>query len=66
MRQQIILKLSNLSNYLPTHTFGVPEVSQTVFAGSVVQSASVWHSSTGGAKMQIGKNYRVWIRWDNK
>ena len=55
MRQQINLKLSNLSNYLPIHTFGVPEVSQTVFAGSVVQSASVWHSSGGGAKIQNRK-----------
>ena len=45
-----------LSHNLPTHTFGVPEVSQTVKAGSVVQSAFVWHSSAGGAKIQI-RNY---------
>ena len=48
--------MSNLSNHLPTHTFEVPEVSQTVKAGSVVQSAFVWHSSAGGAKIQI-RNY---------
>ena len=39
------------SNYLPAHTFGVPDVSQNVKAGSVVQSPSTWHSSTG-AKME--------------
>ena len=50
---------SNLSNYLPTHTFEGPEVSQTVLAGSVVQSPSVWHSFAGGATVQIDKNYGV-------
>ena len=50
---------SNLSNYLPTHTFEGPEVSQTVLAGSAVQSPSVWHSFAGGATVQIDKNYRV-------